>query len=64
MAAFFSQHTCNKYCKAEWSKPVERTTYYPVQEGTSMLSSTEYMPGPSMARSRAAFKSPLGRLAE
>lgn len=34
---FFSNHVCNKYCKAHWTKPRNPKQQYHYQQGTSMI---------------------------
>ena len=36
ISSFFSQHTCNEYCRSRWSLPRNRTPYFQRQQGTSM----------------------------
>ena len=37
ISSFFSQHTCNEYCRSRWSLPRDRTPYLCQQRGTSMV---------------------------
>jgi hypothetical protein len=37
ISSFFSNHTCNEYCKSNWSKPKDQGRYFAPSEGTSMM---------------------------
>mmetsp|Transcript_49303 Transcript_49303/g.139591 ORF Transcript_49303/g.139591 Transcript_49303/m.139591 type:complete len:101 (+) Transcript_49303:660-962(+) len=42
METFFSNHRCNEYCNTDkrWSRPRNPVQWFPLTEGTSMLSSS------------------------
>jgi hypothetical protein len=40
ISSFFSNHTCNEYCKSNWSKPNDQGRYFAPSEGTSMMMTT------------------------
>lgn len=37
ISSFFSQHTCNRYCRAHWHRPANQNQYYLPQEGSLMI---------------------------
>eukprot|EP00956_Cyclotella_meneghiniana_P014028 scaffold20770_cov60-Cyclotella_meneghiniana.AAC.1 len=37
ISSFFSNHVCNEFCKASWSKPTDQRRYFRPQPGTSMM---------------------------
>ena len=37
---FFSQHVCNDFCSARWTKPKDARAVLPVVDGTSMTAAT------------------------
>jgi hypothetical protein len=53
ISSFFSNHTCNQYCRSNWSKPADRRRYHAVQMGTSMAGSA--MPPVPKRHSRPAM---------
>eukprot|EP00961_Rhodomonas_salina_P113891 1531860-Rhodomonas_salina.3 len=44
ISSFFSRHTCNEFCKAQWSKPRDAVPYFPAQMGTSMVATQNSRP--------------------
>jgi Alpha-kinase family len=37
ISSFFAHHKCNEFCRSEWRKPQNCTTYYPRTAGTTMV---------------------------
>ncbi|KAL7526684.1 hypothetical protein ACHAXR_002627 [Thalassiosira sp. AJA248-18] len=37
ISSFFSNHVCNEFCSASWSKPADQRRYFRPQAGTSMV---------------------------
>ena len=37
--SFFANHDCNEFCQSNWSRPLHATQWFPLSQGTSMLSS-------------------------
>jgi len=37
ISSFFSNHQCNEFCKANWSRPADQRRYFQPQQGTSMM---------------------------
>jgi hypothetical protein len=37
ISSFFSNHKCNEFCRADWSKPHDQRRYFHPQAGTSMM---------------------------
>eukprot|EP00959_Pyramimonas_sp_CCMP1952_P473865 9502471-Pyramimonas_sp.AAC.1 len=37
ISSFFSRHTCNQYCRRDWTMPRDRTPHYAAVQGSSMI---------------------------
>jgi hypothetical protein len=37
ISSFFSNHRCNKFCKSHWGMPSNKSRYYQLQKGTTMM---------------------------
>lgn len=44
ISTFFSQHRCNEFCRADWTKPADQRRYHNVTQGTSMVGSAAHVP--------------------
>mmetsp|Transcript_19826 Transcript_19826/g.25861 ORF Transcript_19826/g.25861 Transcript_19826/m.25861 type:complete len:249 (-) Transcript_19826:158-904(-) len=44
ISTFFSRHYCNQYCRHNWTKPNDTTSYFRESSGTSMIESQNHVP--------------------
>jgi hypothetical protein len=60
--SFFSNHVCNEFCKDNWNRPQRPTRWFPLSQGTSMLSSQ--FNNRLLLTSRATFRMGLANIME
>lgn len=62
ISTFFSRHKCNKFCRAEWSSPIDKKVYFKVQKGSSMILPTRATRTALTQRQDSGYASALASL--
>jgi hypothetical protein len=55
ISTFFSRHSCNEFCRSNWTRPVDQRPYFEANQGTSMMQSNRQVPARSSRPAMTSF---------